>query len=67
MVFTAISSALYPSFQKDQDILVLPLDLLHFDTHENLTNDVIRHFGKVNWVNKSNYQGNTVLNYPAKF
>ncbi|XP_068746508.1 dehydrogenase/reductase SDR family member 7-like [Montipora capricornis] len=42
-----ISSALYPSFQKDQDILVLPLDLLQFDTHGNLTTDVIKHFGKV--------------------
>ncbi|XP_068746509.1 dehydrogenase/reductase SDR family member 7-like [Montipora capricornis] len=42
-----ISSALHPSFQKDQDILVLPLDLLQFDTHGNLTIDVIKHFGKV--------------------
>lgn len=43
----AISSALDPSFQKDQDILVLPLDLLQLDTHENLAKDVIKHFGKV--------------------
>ena len=44
---SAISSALDPSFQKDQDILVLPLDLLQLDTHENLAKDVIKHFGKV--------------------
>ncbi|XP_015770706.1 PREDICTED: dehydrogenase/reductase SDR family member 7-like [Acropora digitifera] len=43
----AISSALDPSFQKDQDILVLPLDLLQLDTHENLAKDVIKHFGKI--------------------
>ncbi|KAK2572431.1 Dehydrogenase/reductase SDR family member 7 [Acropora cervicornis] len=43
----AISSALDPSFQKDQDILVLPVDLLQLDTHENLAKDVIKHFGKV--------------------
>ncbi|XP_068746507.1 dehydrogenase/reductase SDR family member 7-like [Montipora capricornis] len=42
----AISSALYPSFQ-DRDILVLPLDLLQFETHGNLTIDVMKHFGKV--------------------
>ncbi|XP_068746520.1 dehydrogenase/reductase SDR family member 7-like [Montipora capricornis] len=42
----AISSALYPSFQ-DQDVLVLPLDLSQFSMHEILTNDVIKHFGKV--------------------
>ncbi|XP_067036797.1 dehydrogenase/reductase SDR family member 7-like [Acropora muricata] len=43
----AISRALDPSFQKDQDILVLPLDLLQLNTHENLAKDVIKHFGKV--------------------
>ncbi|XP_068746504.1 dehydrogenase/reductase SDR family member 7-like [Montipora capricornis] len=43
----AISSALHPSFKKDQDILVLPLDLSQFNTHEKLTEDVINHFGKV--------------------
>ena len=48
---SAISSALDPSFQKDQDILVLPLDLLQLDTHENLAKDVIKHFGKVNRTN----------------
>ena len=35
------------SFEKDQDILVLPLDSLKFDTHEQLTQDVLKHFGKV--------------------
>ena len=44
---SAISSALDPSFQKDKDILVLPLDLSQLDTHENLAKDVIKHFGKV--------------------
>ncbi|XP_074612714.1 dehydrogenase/reductase SDR family member 7-like isoform X2 [Acropora palmata] len=43
----AISRVLDPSFQKDQDILVLPLDLLQLNTHENLAKDVIKHFGKV--------------------
>ncbi|CAH3154884.1 unnamed protein product, partial [Porites evermanni] len=31
----------------DQDILVLPLDLLKYDTHEKLAHDVLDHFGKV--------------------
>lgn len=35
------------SFKTDQDILVLPLDLLKYDTHEKLTQDVLKHFGKV--------------------
>ena len=34
-------------FKKDQDILVLPLDSVRFDTHEKLTQDVLKHFGKV--------------------
>jgi len=46
-VFAAISSSLDPLFKKDQDILVLPLDLVKFDTHEKLAKDVIMHFGKV--------------------
>ena len=46
--FTAISVALDSSFKKDQDILVLPLDLQKFDTHEQLVKDVLKHFGKVN-------------------
>ena len=45
--FAAISSSLDPLFKKDQDILVLPLDLVKFDTHEKLAKDVIMHFGKV--------------------
>lgn len=40
--------ALDSSFKKDQDILVLPLDLQTFDTHEQLAEDVLKHFGKVN-------------------
>ena len=44
---TAISLALDPSFNEDQDILVLPLDLLKYDTHEKLGQDVLNHFGKV--------------------
>ena len=44
---TAISIALDPSFNEDQDILVLPLDLLKYDTHEKLAQDVLKHFGKV--------------------
>jgi len=32
---------------KDQDILVLPLDSLKFNTHEKLTQDVLKYFGKV--------------------
>lgn len=43
----AISSSLDPLFKKDQDILVLPLDLVKFDTHEKLAKDVSMHFGKV--------------------
>ena len=35
------------SFDKDQDILVLPLDSVKFNTHEQLTQDVLKHFGKV--------------------
>ena len=44
---TAISLALDPSFNEDQDILILPLDLLKYDTHAKLAQDVIKHFGKV--------------------
>ena len=45
--FSAIATGLNSSFEKDQDILVLPLDLLKHDTHGNLTQDVLKHFGKV--------------------
>ena len=44
---SAISLAHDSSFEKDQDILVLPLDLQEFDTHEKLAQDVLKHFGKV--------------------
>ena len=44
---TAISLALDPSFNEDQDILIFPLDLLKYDTHAKLAQDVIKHFGKV--------------------
>ena len=44
---SAISLAHDSSFEKDQDILVLPLDLQKFDTHEKLAQDVLKHFGKV--------------------
>lgn len=42
-----IATGLDSSFNKDQDILVLPLDLQKFGTHEKLTQDVLKHFGKV--------------------
>lgn len=45
--FSAIANGLDSSFKKDQDILVLPLDLTEFDTHEKLTQEVLKHFGKV--------------------
>ena len=44
---SAIAIAHDSSFKKDQDILVLPLDLLGFDTHDKLTQDVLKHFEKV--------------------
>ena len=44
---TAISLALDPSFNQDQEILVLPLDLLKYDIHAKLAQDVLNHFGKV--------------------
>ena len=34
-------------FEKDQDILVLLLDSVKFDTHKQLTQDVLKYFGKV--------------------
>jgi len=43
----AIAIAHDSSFKTDQDILVLPLDLQKFDTHEKLTQDVLKHFGKI--------------------
>ena len=43
----AISLAIDPWFKQDQDILVLPLDLLKYDTHEKLAQDVLDRFGKV--------------------
>jgi len=48
--FSAIAISRDSSFKKDQDILVLPLDLLKFDTHKKLTEDVLKHFGKVRLV-----------------
>lgn len=47
LCISAIAIAHDTSFKTDQDILVLPLDLQKFDTHENLTDDVFKHFGKV--------------------
>ena len=38
------------SFRTDQDILVLPLDVVKYDTHEKLTQDVLKHFGKVHRI-----------------
>jgi len=38
------------SFKTDQDILVLPLDVVKYDTHEKLTQDVLKHFGKVHSI-----------------
>ncbi|KAJ7390398.1 Dehydrogenase/reductase SDR member 7 [Desmophyllum pertusum] len=43
----AIATGFDSKFNKDQDILVLPLDLTKFSTHEELTQDVLKHFGKV--------------------
>ena len=45
------------SFEKDQDILVLPLDSVKFDTHEQLTQDVLKHFGKVQFLSLDYYKG----------
>ena len=47
--FPAIAIAHDCSFKTDQDILVLPLDSLKFDTHEKLTQDVLNHFEKVGY------------------
>ena len=49
LCFADIAIGLDLSFKKDQEILVLPLDLVKYDTHENLTQDVLKHFGKVKW------------------
>ena len=35
------------AFDKDQDILVIPLDLTKFDTHEKCMKNVLSHFHKV--------------------
>lgn len=43
-----ISSALDSTFENDQNIFVLPMDLLQFDKHEQHVKDVIQYFGKVN-------------------
>ena len=37
----------YPSFDKDKDVLILPLDVTKFSTHTDLANQVIHRFGKV--------------------
>ena len=47
LFFSDIAIAHDSLFKKDQEILVLPLDSLKFDTHEKLTQDVLKHFGKV--------------------
>ena len=46
-ISVAIASGVNPTFQKDQDILVLPLDLQQFETHHDLANNVVKQFGKV--------------------
>ena len=38
---------------KDDDILVLPLDVLNFDTHSSATQKVLKYFGKVSRSYKS--------------
>ncbi|KAL9953301.1 hypothetical protein ACROYT_G040697 [Oculina patagonica] len=43
----SMANELNPSFNKDQDILVLSLDLQKFDIHEKLSQVVLKHFGKV--------------------
>ena len=43
-----ISSALDSTFENDQNVFVLPMDLLQFEKHEQRVKDVIQHFGKVN-------------------
>jgi len=43
----AIAIAQNSSFKTDNDILVLPLDLLKYDTHEKLTQDVLAQLEKV--------------------
>ena len=47
IIFSAIAITHDSLFKEDQNILVLPLDSLKFDTHEKLTQDVLKHFGKV--------------------
>ena len=46
-----ISSALDSTFENDQNVFVLPMDLLQFEKHEQHVKDVIQYFGKVNVQN----------------
>ena len=32
---------------RQEDVLVLPLDLLQFDTHQGAVDSVLKHFGQV--------------------
>ena len=38
---------------KEEDILVLPLDILKFDSHANAVSTVLKHFGQVCFFNQS--------------
>ena len=57
LYISAIALDRNSSFEKDQDILVLPLDSVKFDTHEQLTQDVLKHFGKVQFLSLDYYKG----------
>ena len=46
-----ISSALDSTFENDQNVFVLPMDLLQFEKHEQRVKDVLEYFGKVNVQN----------------
>lgn len=42
-----ISIALDSTFENDQNVFVLPMDLLQFEKHEQHVKDIIQCFGKV--------------------
>ncbi|KXJ13384.1 dehydrogenase/reductase SDR family member 7 [Exaiptasia diaphana] len=62
-----IVQPLYPSYNIDQDILVLPMDVTEFDKHVQYTDTVLNHFHKIDILvnNSGRSQRGMVIDTPG--
>ncbi|XP_031572268.1 dehydrogenase/reductase SDR family member 7-like [Actinia tenebrosa] len=62
-----IAQPLYPSYNIDQDILVLPMDVTEFEKHEEHTDTVLNHFHKIDILvnNSGRSQRGLVIDTPG--